>query len=77
MLLKILKLQQIVTNVSFHRLAALILASLLFNRFMKGARIGLLQLNIIYEGQLTSASVLSTLSTNDFDTLLGWLAMEF
>ena len=33
-----------------------ILASLLFNRFMKDVRIGLLQLNMIYEGQSTSAS---------------------
>ena len=33
---------------------------------MKDVRIGLLQLNMIYEGQLTSASILST---NDFDTL--------
>ena len=29
----------------------LILASLLFDRFMKDVRIGLLQINIIYEGQ--------------------------
>ena len=35
-------------------------ASLHFNRFKKDVRIGLLQLNMIYEGQETSASILST-----------------
>ena len=35
-------------------------ASLFFTRFMKDAWIGLLQLNMIYEEQCTSASVLST-----------------
>ena len=38
----------------------LILASLHIDKFMKDVRISLRQLNMIYEGQLTSASVVST-----------------
>ena len=45
-------------------------ASLLFNRFMKHVRVGLHQLNMIYEGQLTSASILRTKNMNDFDALV-------
>ena len=46
--------------ISSQSIKILISASLLFNRFMKDVRIGLLQLNMIYEGQSTSDSVLST-----------------
>ena len=37
----------------------LLSASLLFDMFMKDVMIGFLQINMIYEGQSTSASILS------------------
>ena len=49
------------------RASKFISASLLFNRFMKDVRIGLLQSNMIYVGQLTA--VLSTSNMNHVDTL--------